>query len=502
MSDKQAASGPGSTSSPSNPSSRLDRINIGDIVAEKYRIAEVLGRGGMGLVVAAEHIQLQERVALKFLRLDTETPHEFQQRFVREAQVTAKLRGEHVARIRDFGVLEEGTPYMVMEFLEGTDLRKLLKQFGKLPVESALDYVMQACEGVAEAHAVGVVHRDLKPSNLYLTKRPDGSDLIKILDFGVAKMVQGTDHDELTAAGMLLGSPRYMSPEQLKGSKDIDARADIWSMGAIMYELLAGRAPFLAQTTAALCVKILSNEQPPPMSAERSDVPPELEAVILGCLERDFTKRIPDVAALAGRIADAMKLPWLEPAATRVAAVLERRAMQQTGTYSTVSSTQPRPGVIAAISAQQLTNPSGSARIDVAWTQSQQTSSRKRTFALLGAAAIVLIGGAALFAAFRHDTGSAAASTEPAVSSATQAPSAPPPASETAAPIASTAPSAAAPVASADSGGTAATTTAKKAPGPVGPVGPRKAPPEAKPPATPTATATSRPPVNPLDDRQ
>jgi len=179
--------------------------------------------------------------------------------------------------------------------------------------------------------------------------------------------------------------------------------------------------------------------------------------------------------------------------------------MQQTGTYSTVSSTQPRPGIVAAISAQQLASPTGSARIDVAWTQSQQTSSRKRTFALVGAGAVVLIGGAALFAVFKHDAGASPASTEP-VPSATQAPSTAPsqtesaPVASTAAPAASTA----APGASTDSGGPAASTTSKKAPGPVGPVGPRKGPPEAKPPVTATATgqATTRPPVNPLDDRE
>ena len=500
MAEKQASSNPSSTSSPSQPSSRLDRITVGELVADKYRIAEVLGRGGMGLVVAAEHMQLQEKVALKFLRLDTETPQEFQTRFVREAQVTAKLRGEHVARIRDFGVLEEGTPYMVMEYLEGTDLRKLLKQFGKLPVESALEYLMQTCEGVAEAHAAGVIHRDLKPSNLFLTKRPDGSDLIKILDFGVAKMVQGSDRDELTAAGMLLGSPRYMSPEQLKGAKDIDGRADIWSLGAILYELLVGRAPFLAQTTAALCVKILSSEMPASICADRSDVPPELEAVVLGCLERDVSKRIPDVATLAGRLADAMKLPWLEPAATRVAAVLERRAMQQTGTYSTISSTQPRPGLVAAIgNAQVQSSAISRSAIDVAWTQSHPSSSRKRTWALVAIAAVVLLGGAGLFAAF-HNSEQPVPAAEPSSSEPSAATSAPAPVEPSA--TASTAP------APDDSGATAATPPspdagegkAKRHHVPVGPM-PRKPPAGTSTQASPPPT-TTRPAVNPLDDRQ
>jgi serine/threonine-protein kinase len=313
--------------------SRLDKIAIGDVVADKYRVEEVLGRGGMGLVVAAEHLQLRERVALKFLRLEPDTASEFHSRFVREAQVTAKLRSEHVARVRDFGLLEDQTPYMVMEFLEGSDLRKILKAFGKLPLDTAVDYAVQACEGMAEAHALGIVHRDLKPSNLYLTRRPDGSDLVKILDFGVSKMMlmQDADRDELTAAGVLLGSPRYMSPEQLRGSSEVDGRADIWSMGAILYEFLAGRPPFLAGSTAALCVKILSEELPPPLSEQRSDVPAELEQAVLRCLQRDPDRRYADVGAFVAALDQALGQPWLTAAATRVAAVLERRALQATG---------------------------------------------------------------------------------------------------------------------------------------------------------------------------
>jgi eukaryotic-like serine/threonine-protein kinase len=490
---------PASTSTPSGPSGRFDSINIGDMIADKYRVVEVIGRGGMGVVLAAEHVQLQERVALKFLKLDTETPKEFQQRFVREAQVTARLRSEHVARIRDFGVLPEGTPYMVMELLEGIDLRKAVRQLGRLPLDKTLDYVVQACEGLAEAHAAGIVHRDLKPSNLFLTRRSDGSDLIKILDFGVAKMVQDVDRDELTSAGMLLGSPRYMSPQQLRGSHDVDARADIWSLGAIMYEMLAGRAPFLAQTTAALCVKILGNEPPASISAQHSDVPPEIEAVILACLERELDKRIPDVATLAKRLAKVAKLPWLDEAALRVGAVLERSTMLQTGSHSTASSKLPRPPALAPLlmeGEQISTMPSSIAELDAS-SPSPATSRappRKRTVALIAAVAAVLVAGAGAFFAVQHSSEQA-----PAIPPSTSAPALLAPSSPQQSVSAAVVPTPS--VASATP--PAASVPRESAPGKrnTGGAWPVKA--KTPPPATQTAPpATTRPAVNPLDDRQ
>lgn len=477
------------------------------MIADKYRVDQVLGKGGMGLVVAAQHIQLDERVAIKFLRLEGDTAPEFHQRFVREAQVSAKLRSEHVVKVRDFGVLDDGTPYMVMEYLEGTDLRKLLKQFGKLPVDLALGYVAQACEGLAEAHAIGVVHRDMKPSNLYLSKRPDGSDLVKILDFGVAKMVQGTDRDELTAAGMLLGSPRYMSPEQLKGARDIDGRADVWSVGAILYELLVGRAPFLAQTTAALCMKILGNEPPASLCGERSDVPPELEAVIMHCLEREVEKRMPDVGMLCMRLAQATKSTSLEADAKRVVAVLERRAMQQTGTYSTMSQAEHKGIQVGDSSVSVQVGSHSGVASGASWTSSGgRLQKNKRTLAVAALAGALVIGAVVLFAAFRgsaepstgvnnQPSASATATTPPSTAATTaQLPSATAPVTATA-----TAPQDVAPDAGNDKG--------KKPPPYTGPpIKGGKTPP---PPTTPTTTTTAttpptstRPPVNPLEDRQ
>src|SRR6478735_12588042 len=231
MTSDRASAGPKSGPSAEGPGegpvlhSLADELQPGAIVEGKYQVEHVLGRGGMGIVVAATHITLRERVALKFLLVRDDSADDFAARFKREAQVSAKMRSEHVARVIDVGMWKGRAMFMVMEFLAGTDLRKLLRAQGPLSVETAVGYMVQICEGMAEAHANNVVHRDLKPSNLYLTKRPDGSDLVKILDFGISKW-NPTDEEvgELTRTGVVLGSPKYVAPEQVFGSAVVDAR--------------------------------------------------------------------------------------------------------------------------------------------------------------------------------------------------------------------------------------------------------------------------------------
>ena len=311
-----------------------DKLGVGDVVGGKYLIDALLGRGGMGLVASAQHMQLKERVALKFLTGAADRVPAARSRFLREARVTAKLRGEHAARVSDFGVLDDGTPYMVMEFLEGTDLRQIIREHGALPVDVAVHYVAQACEGLAEAHALGIVHRDLKPSNLFLTRRPDGTDLIKIVDFGVSKMRSAQEaDDELTAAGSILGSPKYMAPEQLRNSEKADSRADIWSLGAILYELLSGRPPFQAESTASLCYLILSDAAPESLVGQAEGVTPELEAVVMRCLERDIDARTQDVARLVADLFEATATVGLDKVAESIGGILGRaaRELSQTG---------------------------------------------------------------------------------------------------------------------------------------------------------------------------
>ena len=260
----------------------LAQLTIGSVVDGKYKVDKVLGRGAMGVVVQATHVHLGEKVALKFLRYRAKAGTEdFQSRFRREARVSAKLKNEHITRVIDVGVWKERVPYMVMDYLEGGDLRELIKAQGPLPIGTAIDYTVQVCVGIAEAHANGIVHRDLKPSNLFLTKRADGSDLLKVLDFGISKWRAGeTEIDELTQTGVVLGSPKYMAPEQLFGSADVDSRADVWSIGAILYEMLAGRPPFDMPTFTRICAELSTNRPPPSLVEKRPDVTPELEAVI------------------------------------------------------------------------------------------------------------------------------------------------------------------------------------------------------------------------------
>ncbi|MCC6648131.1 MAG: serine/threonine protein kinase [Polyangiaceae bacterium] len=419
-------------------------VQVGDVIADKYKVESIIGRGGMGVVVAAEHLQLRETVALKFLLSAGEDEREFRQRFLREAQVSAKLRGEHVVRLMDFGAPDGAPPYIVMERLHGTDLRETLNHFGKIPIENAIEYVAQACEGVAEAHSIGVVHRDLKPSNLFLTKRLDGSDLVKILDFGVSKARATADvDDDLTSAGSVLGSPRYMSPEQLRNSIDVDARADVWSLGAILYEVICGRPPFKAESTAALCAKILGEEPPTSMRTYRPEVSPALEAAVLRCLERDPAARTPSVAALVAELAEAVDYPWLRASAARVAAVLERRSVRgdpATGSFSgsgrlALSLGAPSSSKMLASGAQRGSTPSMSSSIIVPPDEAPDAGRRRSPVVLLVMGGIALAGvvGVVLVSRDRAPAPSppapAAPVAAPAVSStgaATAAPAPPP----------------------------------------------------------------------------
>jgi serine/threonine-protein kinase len=276
-------------------------VQPGEVLAGKYRIERILGAGGMGVVVAAHHIQLDEKVALKFLLPEALKNSEAVSRFLREARAAVKIKSEHVVRVSDVGQLDNGSPYMVMEYLEGGDLAAWLKQRGPLPVEQAVEFVLQACVAVAEAHVLGIVHRDLKPANLFCVRRSDGQLCIKVLDFGISKVTNpsGTGPSAaMTSTSALMGTPLYMSPEQMRSSKDVDARTDIWALGAILHELLAGRPAFLAESVTELAIKVAS-EPAPPVRSFRPDVPAELEAIVLQCLEKRREDRYRDVGELS-----------------------------------------------------------------------------------------------------------------------------------------------------------------------------------------------------------
>jgi serine/threonine protein kinase len=282
---------------PSPPSSAM--IRSGDIVSGKFRIERVIGQGGMGVVVAAKHLQLDEMVALKFLRAQATSDPEALARFMREARAAARLKSEHVARVLDVGVSDEGTPYIVMEHLEGRTLGKVLEEAGRLEVSTATEYVIQACEGLAEAHARGIVHRDVKPENLFLVERSQSWRVIKVLDFGISKVSLARDETSNIATQNMMGSPCYMSPEQLRSTANVDHRTDVWSLGATLFELLAGATAYRSDQPLPQLIAAILEVPAPALSDLWPDVPPELSAVVSRCLSKDRGARFASVAELA-----------------------------------------------------------------------------------------------------------------------------------------------------------------------------------------------------------
>lgn len=280
-----------------NPTPSTDPQNPtlpGSVLAGKYRVEKIIGQGGMGVVVEARHIALDERVALKFLLAEYAHHPEAAARFLREARAAVKIKSEHVARVSDVGTLDSGAPYMVMEYLDGSDLSQVLEKRGNLPVDDAVDFLIQGCEAIAEAHSYGIVHRDLKPANLFLSKRPNGNFIVKVLDFGISKVTEpGVDNLTKTTAAM--GSALYMSPEQMQQTRSVDHRTDIYALGIALYELLAGKQPFYADTLPQLCAEILTGT-PTPIRIARPDVPEGLAAALEKAYARDRAHRYQSIA--------------------------------------------------------------------------------------------------------------------------------------------------------------------------------------------------------------
>ena len=266
-------------------------ISIGQVFLGKYRVDAVLGHGGMGVVAKCTHLGLNELVAIKMLRQDVLLDRDAVERFMREAQAASKLKSEHVARVVDVGVFDQtGVPYMVMEFLDGHDLGELIDQQKTINAAWACLLVLQAAEALAEAHSIGIVHRDVKPTNLFVTWRPDGTAIVKVLDFGISKAPTGSDM-QLTQTQSLLGTPAYMSPEQMRSARLVDARSDIWSLGTVLYELLEGRRPFEAESFSEMCVKVAVDAP-----ADMIHTPAALRPVVLRCLAKTPEQRFANMA--------------------------------------------------------------------------------------------------------------------------------------------------------------------------------------------------------------
>lgn len=330
------------------PSPGPNSIREGDILAGKYRVERIIGSGGMGIVVAARHQQLDQLVAIKFVRDEAIGDEGAVERFLREARAAVKLKSEHAAKVLDVGTLDSGAPYMVMEFLEGRDLGQVLENDGPLPIVAVTEWVLQACEAVAEAHAAGIVHRDLKPQNLFLARTVGGLQGIKVLDFGVSKSMNSMSGElgSLTRTRTMLGSPLYMAPEQMRSARDVNATADVWALGVVLFELLTGRWPFEAETMPELCLKVVS-EPPLSLAQLRPETPASLVRVVERCLSKDPTARFANAAELASALE-----PFV-PTASRVWAERARLAM------SSVSDRRP-PNSAAAESAPTLLGGDGS----------------------------------------------------------------------------------------------------------------------------------------------
>jgi eukaryotic-like serine/threonine-protein kinase len=275
-------------------------LRAGDVLAGRYLLERQLGEGGMGLVYAATHVDLGRRVAIKVLRAESGDSAAVAARFLLEARATARLNGPHVAKVLDIGRFDEQTPFLVMEYLEGSNLQQVLVEQGSLPVARSVDYLLDACEALAEAHWAGIVHRDLKPANLFLTKDAYGEPSIKVLDFGISKFLEPTADEALglTDSRALMGSPVYMSPEQMRSARDVDHRTDIWSLGAVLFELLSGRPIWTGQSLSELCAQV-SRDPAPELGEFCSASTPELSAIVARCLQKDVALRYQQVTDLA-----------------------------------------------------------------------------------------------------------------------------------------------------------------------------------------------------------
>ena len=281
---------------------RMGPVAVGDVINGRYLVERELGIGGVGIVYAARNIELDEQVALKFLRNEAMTDTGIVARFAREAKAAVSMKSEYVATVYDVGMLPNGVPFFVMEYLEGKNFTAVLEERGSLAPQEAAEYTLQVCEALAMAHSKGIVHRDIKPDNLMLTERATGMHIVKVLDFGISKaaltgQLFGENLPMVTTSN-LMGTPMYMSPEQVRCQDNVDVRCDVWSLGMVLYEMITGSVPFHATTVPELCAAILE-AQPDPIEAFRRDVPSGLSEVIYKCLEKDANKRFQNIAELA-----------------------------------------------------------------------------------------------------------------------------------------------------------------------------------------------------------
>jgi len=355
------------TAAPTPTSSREQSpLRAGEVLAGKYRVHRLSGRVGLGIVAHVRHIELGQRLLLKCLPQEIAAYPDAVTRFLRGARSAMQLQSEHTSRTLDAGRLPSGAPYVVSEALSGCDLREVLRVRGQLGVTEAVDFVLQACESVAEAHLHGLLHRSLNLTNLFTTRRPDGSALIKVLDFGVADLLRGEPlrADDSTFIGFSpfgqsaqLEAFACCSPEQIRGFSELDARTDVWALGAILHELLSGYAVYQADSAPALLAMIAADPAPP-VTSFRSDVPTGLESAILRCLEKDRNARFPTLADFATALKPFASAE-AEHAVDRITRTLGRSARPSRAAHlgSALIHVGPSPNVPRAIAAEPLAKP-------------------------------------------------------------------------------------------------------------------------------------------------
>jgi eukaryotic-like serine/threonine-protein kinase len=391
----------------------------------KYRVESILGEGGMGGVLKAWHIDLDEPVAIKVLLPEMMEREEIVQRFMREAKAAVKLKGEHVARVLDVGKLEgdvdgrlEGTPYIVMEFLDGADLNAIIKHHGPQDPSMACDLLLQACQAIAEAHSLGIIHRDIKASNFFITQPEGQAPHLKVLDFGIATTPQGTS--ELTDGSSVIGTPSYMAPEQMRSSRLADARSDIWSLGVVLYEMLEGRRPFRSEAYSDLCLKVGMD---PPEPMVQPAVPETLRAIVMRCLEKPVERRYQSVAELAFDLLPFVSDPVLARASVeQTARLLSRRGTRTFDASRAPDDLTPAPGAVPRLTPSSFAlvdpsrpisslTPAGGISVqrtptsvnvgagELSRSRSQVRAQPRRSLVVVGSAlAVLLVAGIGIFA--------------------------------------------------------------------------------------------------------
>jgi eukaryotic-like serine/threonine-protein kinase len=276
-------------------------LNPGDLIQSRYRLARLLGAGASGAVWAARNELIDRDVALKIMRPEVAEDAVALQRFFNEAKASGRVRSSSIVEILDLGQAEDGSPFLVFELLYGEGLDARLKRDGTVPPEQLVEMMVGVAKALDLAHSQGIIHRDLKPANIFLHRQPSGETVAKILDFGISKVFDTGQNFSLTRTGMVVGSPAYMSPEQAAGREDIDGRADLWSLGVVMFEALTGTLPYEAANYNALMVRILTQDADP-VQTRKTDLPQALCAIVDACLRRERDQRTQSAGILAQQL--------------------------------------------------------------------------------------------------------------------------------------------------------------------------------------------------------